>query len=231
MSGSGTILEAALGAGVPVTVVVADRPCRGLGVARHAGVEAVLVDRRRWGGYGPGFDRVGYTVAVTEALASRRVDLVAMAGFGTVLAQPVHDTFGGRILNTHPSLLPAFPGWHAVADALAAGVAVTGCTVHLATLELDAGPVIAQAQVAVDPADTADTLHERIKSLERRLYPETILRVLDEVGETGAVQIAHPDQARPDQTHPDQTHPDQARPDQVATEGTERVVNCSADHH
>lgn len=191
VSGSGTILEAVLRAGVPVTAVLADRPCRGLDVARHGGVEAMLVDRRELGGYGPGFDRAGYTRVVAEALVTRGVDLVAMAGFGTVLAQPVHDAFGGRILNTHPSLLPAFPGWHAVADALAAGAVVTGCTVHLATLELDAGPVIAQAEVAVDPADTVETLHERIKSVERRLYPASILRVLERLGDNGAVQLTH----------------------------------------
>lgn len=180
VSGSGTILEAALSAGVPVVLVLADRPCRGLEVARAAGVEGVLVDRREWGGYGAGFDRLGFTEAVTEVLAAHEIDLVAMAGFGTVLDAPVHDAFGGRILNTHPSLLPAFPGWHAVADALAARAPVSGCTVHLATLELDAGPVIAQAEVPVSPDDTVETLHERIKAVERRLYPETILQVLDE---------------------------------------------------
>jgi len=213
-------------------VAVADRPCRGLDVARHAGVEALLIDRQEWGGFGPGFDRGGFTAAVTEALVARRVDLVAMAGFGTVLAQPVHDAFEGRILNTHPSLLPAFPGWHAVADALAARASVTGCTVHLATLELDAGPVIAQAAVPVDPADTVDKLHERIKSMERRLYPETILRVLGDVGKTGAVHIgspahpdlAHPDPAHPDPAHPDLAHPDPAHPDPAqAADGAESV--------
>lgn len=178
VSGSGTILEAVVAAGVPVVVVVADRPCRGLEVAAHAGIETVLVDRRRCGGFGPEFDRRRFTETVTAALVQRDVDLVAMAGFGTVLDQPVHDAFGGRILNTHPSLLPAFPGWRAVADALAAGVRVTGCTVHLATVELDSGPVLAQEEVEVQPTDTVETLHERIKGVERRLYPETILSVL-----------------------------------------------------
>lgn len=177
-SGTGTILEAVLGAGVPVAVVLADRPCRALDVAAAAGVEAVLVDRRDWGGFGPGFDRHGYTAALTAALVARDVDLVCMAGFGTVLDAPVHDAFPGRILNTHPSLLPAFPGWHAVHDALAAGVAESGCTVHVATVELDAGPVLAQEAVPVVAGDTVETLHERIKSVERRLYPETILRLL-----------------------------------------------------
>lgn len=177
-SGTGTILEAVLEAGVPAVVAVADRPCHALAVAQRAGVETVLVDRQLWGGFGPGFDRHAYTEAVTASLVERDVDLVAMAGFGTVLGEPVHDAFSGRILNTHPSLLPAFPGWHAVAEALDAGVALTGCTVHVATLEVDAGPVVAQEEVPVLVGDTVETLHERIKAVERRLYPETILRVL-----------------------------------------------------
>ncbi len=188
VSGSGTILRAMVAAGVPVAVVVSDRPCPALEVAREAGVEALLVDRRRWGGFGPDFDRRGYTEALTALLSERSPDLVTMAGFGTVLAEPVHAAFGGRILNTHPALLPAFPGWHAVADALAAGVAVTGCTVHLATLEMDAGPVLAQQEVAVVDGDTVDSLHERIKEVERRLYPATVLRALDELERTGSLE-------------------------------------------
>jgi phosphoribosylglycinamide formyltransferase 1 len=169
VSGSGTILEALVGAGVPVTVVLADRPCRALEVARDAGLPGVLVDRRARGGAGP------------------RARLVAMAGFGTVMDQPVHDAYPGRILNTHPALLPAFPGWHAVADALAAGARVTGCTVHVATLEMDAGPVLAQEEVEVSPDDTVETLHERIKQVERTLYPATVLRAINELTATGSL--------------------------------------------
>jgi len=177
-SGSGTILGAMMARRVPVVVVVADRSCRALEVAAAGGVEAVLVDRRQWGGFGPAFDREGYTAAITEALMGHRVDLVAMAGFGTVLGRAIHEAFDGRVLNTHPSLLPAFKGWHAVADALSAGVTETGCTVHVATLALDDGPVLAQETVAIQPDDTVDSLHERIKTVERRLYPDTVLRVL-----------------------------------------------------
>ena len=93
---------------------------------------------------------------MADALVAAGVDVVVMAGFGTVLAQPVHDAFPGRILNTHPALLPAFPGWHAVHDALAAGVAETGTTVHVAQLEMDTGPILAQAAVAIQPGDTED---------------------------------------------------------------------------
>ncbi len=106
-----------------------------------------------------------------------------MAGFGTVLAAPILDAFPGRVLNTHPALLPAFKGWHAVADALAAGVTVTGCTVHVATIDVDEGPILAQEEVAILPGDTAESLHERIKAVERRLYPDTIRRFLERKGE------------------------------------------------
>lgn len=187
VSGSGTILEALLGSGVPVTVVLADRSCRALDIARDAGLPGVLVDRRARGGFGPGFDRWHYTLDVVAALDPHAPDVVAMAGFGTVMDQPVHDAYPGRILNTHPALLPAFPGWHAVDDALAAGAKVTGCTVHVATLEMDAGPVLAQEEVEVKRDDTVETLHERIKQVERSLYPATVLRALDELASTGSL--------------------------------------------
>jgi phosphoribosylglycinamide formyltransferase 1 len=173
-SGSGTILESILAAELPVVLVAADRWCRALEVAARARVEGVLVDRTEFGGFGPTFDRQGYTQSLTDVLVDARVDVVAMAGFGTVLGAAIHGAFPERILNTHPALLPAFPGWHAVADALAAGVKETGTTVHLATLEMDTGPVLASARVAIEPGDTEATLHERIKAVERTLYPETI---------------------------------------------------------
>jgi phosphoribosylglycinamide formyltransferase-1 len=183
-SGSGTILEAIIAAGLPVRLVVADRPCRALEVADAAGVPRALVDRSQFGGFGSSFRREDYTRAVADVLLDGRIDVVAMAGFGTVLGQPVHDAFPGRILNTHPALLPAFPGWHAVRDALAAGVDHTGTTVHVATLEMDAGPVLAQAEVPVVPGDSEASLHERIKSVERTLYPDTIRAFIDGLAAT-----------------------------------------------
>ncbi|MGH8996575.1 MAG: phosphoribosylglycinamide formyltransferase [Acidimicrobiales bacterium] len=186
VSGSGTILDAMLRRGVPVSLVLSDRPCAALQVAARAGVENALVDRQDFGGFGERFDRAAYTVAVADALGSADVDLVAMAGFGTVLTEVVHDAYPGRILNTHPALLPAFPGWHAVPAALAAGVKVTGCTVHLATLEMDAGPILAQEPVPVLDDDTVETLHERIKEVERRLYPDTVLKMLGELATSDA---------------------------------------------
>jgi phosphoribosylglycinamide formyltransferase 1 len=181
VSGSGTILRAMFDAGLPVTTVLADRPCAGLTLASERGAATELVDRKAYGGFGPDFDREGFTATVSATLVAHQVDLVAMAGFGTVMTQAVHDAFGGRILNTHPALLPAFPGWHGVRDALAAGVDETGCTVHLATLEMDEGPILAQRAVPVLADDTEETLHERIKVAERTLYPETVAWALGEL--------------------------------------------------
>jgi phosphoribosylglycinamide formyltransferase-1 len=170
-SGSGTNLEAMLDRKLPIVVVIADRPCGALDIAGGAGIHTELVERDD---FGPGFDRVAYTHRVVDALERHDVELVAMAGFGTILEKPVHDAFPGRIVNTHPALLPAFRGWHAVRDALDHGVTVTGVTVHLATLEVDDGPILAQEAVPVLPDDTVDSLHERIKRVEHRLYPEVL---------------------------------------------------------
>ncbi|MGH9282193.1 MAG: phosphoribosylglycinamide formyltransferase [Acidimicrobiales bacterium] len=175
-SGTGTILGALLAEGIPISVVVTDRPCQALRVAAGAGVGSQLVERPS---FGPAFDRLAYTHRVIDALHDHDVDLVAMAGFGTVLDKPFFDAFPGRVLNTHPALLPAFPGWHAVEDALAAGVKVTGCTVHVATLDVDAGPILAQEAVTVRPDDTVESLHERIKAVERRLFPATLKELLN----------------------------------------------------
>lgn len=175
-SGSGTILDAILVAGIEVTVVVVDRPCGALEVASRHGVESVLVERTE---FGVDFDRVAYTVAVVDVLVAQRIDLVVMAGWGTIFAAPIFAAFDGRILNTHPALLPSFPGWHGVEDALAYGVKVTGCTVHVATEEVDAGPILAQEAVTVHDDDTVASLHERIKDVERRIYVDTIRGILE----------------------------------------------------
>jgi phosphoribosylglycinamide formyltransferase 1 len=197
VSGSGTIFEALVAAGLPVRLVIADRACRALEIAAASGIPAQLVDRSRFGGFGAAFDRHAYTAAVTEALVAASVDVVAMAGFGTVLGQSIHTAYPGRILNTHPALLPAFPGWHAVADALAAGVAETGTTVHVATLEMDAGPVLARASVPVLPNDTEETLHERIKEVERTLYPQTIRQFIDELTAKAGDETGAPSEVSP----------------------------------
>ncbi len=183
VSGSGTILEALLASGVEVSLVGADRPCRGLDVAREAGVESLLVDRGAYRGFRQDFERGRYSVDLAGALRDRDIDLVAMAGFGTVVTGAFHEVFPRRVLNTHPSLLPAFKGWHAVSQALAAGVAETGCTVHVATEALDDGPILAQRRVAVLAGDDESSLHERIKAVERELYPAVITRVMSALDE------------------------------------------------
>jgi phosphoribosylglycinamide formyltransferase-1 len=178
VSGSGTILEAMIASPLEVAVVAADRPCRALSVASDAGIEALLVDRADYGGFTERFDRDTYAAVLAGALLVRDVDLVAMSGFGTILSAPFFEGFPGRILNTHPSLLPAFKGWHAVAQAIAAGVSATGCTVHVATETLDDGPILAQRRVEVLEGDDEATLHERIKAVERHLYPLVVGRVM-----------------------------------------------------
>lgn len=178
MSGSGTILDAIVRAGVPVSLVVADRPCRGLAIGDEAGLASVLVDRADFGGFSKTFDREAYSMVLADVLQQHAIDLVAMAGFGTILTSHLHDRFPGRVLNTHPSLLPQFKGWHAVADALASGASETGCTVHVATVQLDDGPLLAQVSVPILDTDDESTLHERIKLVERALYPEVLTRVM-----------------------------------------------------
>lgn len=174
-SGSGTILDALCDAGVPVSLVVVDRLCEALEVAGRHGVDTEVVLRNS---FGDDFDRDAYSAELAAVLDAADTDLVVMAGFGTILGSPVFAAYGGRILNTHPALLPAFKGWHAVADALAAGVKVTGCTVHVATEAVDDGPILAQQAVEVRDGDTVATLHERIKAVERPLYVATVADVV-----------------------------------------------------
>jgi phosphoribosylglycinamide formyltransferase 1 len=178
-SASGTLLEAILADGLPVVVVVADRPCRALDIAAEHGIAAELVERTEWG---PSFDRDAYTDRLVKVLQAYRVDLVVMAGFGTIVPRIV-DAFPDRVLNSHPALLPAFKGWHPVREALEYGVKVTGTTIHVVTAEVDHGPILAQEAVEVRDDDTEATLHERIKQVERPLYCRTIRDYLDQLGQ------------------------------------------------
>ena len=175
VSGTGTNLEAMIHSGLEISLVLADRPCRGFEIAKAAGIATELVERKT---YGPDFDRAAYTREVMAALEPHDIGLIAMAGFMTIISPAIFDRYEGKILNTHPSLLPAFKGENAVEQALAAGVKTTGFTIHVATSELDAGPILAQASVPVEPGDTVDTLQERIKQSERRVYPETIKKLM-----------------------------------------------------
>jgi formyltetrahydrofolate-dependent phosphoribosylglycinamide formyltransferase len=181
VSGSGTLLQALLDAagqdGYPARVVAvgADRPgIEGLARAARAGVPDFVV---RLGDHP---DRAAWDRALRDAVAAHEPDLVVSAGFMKILGPAFLARFGGRVLNTHPALLPAFPGPHAVSDALAYGVKVTGCTVHLVDAGVDTGPIVAQEPVLVEPGEDVDKLHERIKVVERRLLVDVISKVARE---------------------------------------------------
>ncbi len=186
VSGSGSNLQAVIDAvadgSLPVTVaaVGADRPGTG-GVerARAAGIETFVVDFRQFE------DRGDWNRALTEAVAAHEPAYVVSSGFMRIVDQHFLDTFPDRYLNTHPALLPSFPGAHGVRDALAYGVKVTGCTVMIADAGVDTGPILAQAAVPVLPEDTEDTLHERIKVEERRLLIETLAGLAGSVPSEG----------------------------------------------
>jgi phosphoribosylglycinamide formyltransferase 1 len=182
-SGTGSILQALIDEGLPIVVVATDRPCAAEQVARRARIPLERVARRD---FSSRFDRAGYTDELIDALRAHLVDAVAMAGFATVVTDAFVTAFAGRVLNTHPSLLPAFRGWHAVRAALEAGVEETGCTIHLVTESVDEGPVLAQERVAILPSDDEATLHERIKVVERVLYPATVRAYLASVSEGSA---------------------------------------------
>ena len=175
-SGTGTILQALIEAALPIALVLADRECSALQRAEEAQIATLLIERNSFAG---DFDRDAYTEQVVAALDFAGIDLVAMAGFGTILGPSIFAAFPDRIINTHPSLLPNFKGWHAVADALGAGVTQTGCTVHIATALVDEGPILAQEPIPIHAGETVETLHERIKEVERRLYPMVLKRLVN----------------------------------------------------
>ncbi|KQS73479.1 phosphoribosylglycinamide formyltransferase [Modestobacter sp. Leaf380] len=167
------LLQAQAGPGEepgPFTVVAvgADREAAGLAAPRERGLPTFVVRPADHP------DRAAWDDALARELAAHRPDLVVCAGFMRLLGPAVLAAFGGRLVNSHPSLLPAFPGAHAVRDALAAGVPVTGATVHLVDAGLDTGPVLAQAPVPVLAGDDEARLHERVKAVERELLVDTV---------------------------------------------------------
>jgi phosphoribosylglycinamide formyltransferase 1 len=177
LSGAGSLCAALLAAtddpGYPAEVVAvgADRDAEGLDHARRRGLPTFVCALRDHP------DRGAWDRALAEAVAAHRPDLVVSAGFMKIVGPAVLGSFGGRLINTHPALLPAFPGAHAVRDALDAGVAVTGSTVHVVDAGIDTGPVLAQREVPVEPGDDEATLHERIKTVERELLVQTVARL------------------------------------------------------
>jgi phosphoribosylglycinamide formyltransferase-1 len=179
-SGSGSNMQAILDAiedgslDAEIVLVMSDHPdAYILERARKAGIAAEVIDCR---GYKTKFPDESQS-AVAEKLKSLGVDMVCLAGFMRLVKQPMLDVFPDRILNIHPSLLPAYPGLMAWKQAVDDGASESGCTVHYVDAGMDTGPVILQARVPVLPDDTADSLHQRIQIEEHRLYPEAIRKV------------------------------------------------------
>ena len=181
VSGSGTLLQALLDAqasgdlAAEVVAVGADRDgIEGLARAERAGVPTFVVRLRDFADASGKTDRAAWDAALTDAVGVHRPDLIVSAGFMKLLGSSFLGRFGGRVINTHPALLPSFPGAHAVADALAHGVRVTGCTVFEVDAGVDTGRIIDQVAVRVADGDTVESLHERIKVEERRLLLDTV---------------------------------------------------------
>ena len=178
VSGAGSNVRALAAAagrgdvGGTIVLVFADRACAALDWAAEEGIETALVP-------------AGDDATLAATLQAVEPDVVVLAGYMRIIGPATLEAFRGRILNTHPSLLPAFPGAHAVADALAHGVTITGCTVHIVDATLDGGPILAQESVAVLPDDGLDSLHGRIRAVEHRLLPRAVALLL-----AGAVKVA-----------------------------------------
>ena len=180
ISGRGSNLQALIDAiargrlDASIAVVISNREdAAGLERARVAGIEAICLSHRAFA------TRDEYDRALVKELRARDVGLVCLAGFMRLVGTPLIDAFPNRILNIHPSLLPAFPGLDAQKQAIDHGVKVSGVTVHLVTAELDGGPIVVQRAVPVIPGDTADSLAARILEEEHRAYPDAVQMILD----------------------------------------------------
>ncbi|NAZ83138.1 phosphoribosylglycinamide formyltransferase [Kineococcus sp. R8] len=206
-SGSGSTLQALLDARDPAFTVVAvgsDRPdAAALRRGSDAGAETFVVPPREHP------DRAAWDRALADAVAVHRPGLVVLAGFMRIVGAPLLEAFGGRTLNTHPALLPCFPGAHGVADALAHGVRVTGCTVHLVDAGVDTGPILDQAAVRVRPDDDEASLHERIKAAERVLLVDVVARLAREQQRAAG---RPDDRDSDDRDHDDRDHDDRDQP-------------------
>ncbi|SPJ22940.1 phosphoribosylglycinamide formyltransferase [Palleronia abyssalis] len=155
----------------PCLVLSNDPNAGGLAKARAMGVPTAAVDHRPFRG-----DRAAFEAALSEPLRAAAPDIVCLAGFMRILTAPFISDWEGRMLNIHPSLLPAYRGLDTNARAIAAGDQQAGCTVHEVTAELDDGPILGQARVPVHDSDTADTLAARVLTMEHRLYPAVLRR-------------------------------------------------------
>ena len=167
-------MQALIDAGIPVSAVISNRPgAAGLGIAAGRGIATRVVDHRAHA------SREAFDAALAAEIERHSPRLVAMAGFMRVLTPAFVGRYAGRLLNIHPSLLPAFPGLHTHERALQAGVKVHGCTVHLVTADLDHGPIVAQAAVPVRPGDDAAALAARVLKQEHVIYPRALRWFLD----------------------------------------------------
>lgn len=178
VSGVGSLMNAVVEATrdphypAEIVAVGADRPCEGLTRAESAGIETFLVNFSDYA------NRAEWDEALATTIARYQPDLIVSAGFMRIAGKNVLKDFGGRFINTHPALLPAFKGAHAVEDALAYGVKYTGSSIHLVDEGVDTGPLLAQEPVPVLPDDTVEALHDRIKIVERRLLCEVIADIV-----------------------------------------------------
>jgi len=171
ISGRGSNLEAVLDARLParVAVVISNNPqARGLEAAGRRGIATAVVDHRAFP------DRAAFEAALAAEVDRHRPDLVVLAGFTRILTPPFVERYEGRMMNIHPSLLPAFPGLDTHRRALEAGVRIHGCTVHFVTHALDSGPVVVQAAVPVEAGDNEERLAARVLAQEHRIYPQAI---------------------------------------------------------
>jgi phosphoribosylglycinamide formyltransferase 1 len=180
ISGRGTNMQALIDAcsdpafPAEIALVISNRPAAGgLARAQRAGVATLTIP------HGDFPDRAAFDDAVDMALRAAGVELVCLAGFMRLLSPAFVEGWGDRIVNIHPSLLPAFKGAHAHADALAAGVRLSGCTVHIVRPAMDDGPILVQAAVPVLPADTEETLAARVLQAEHRCYPFAVRAIAE----------------------------------------------------
>ncbi|QOJ22521.1 MAG: phosphoribosylglycinamide formyltransferase [Gammaproteobacteria bacterium] len=171
ISGRGSNMQALLEAKLPVeriAVISNNANASGLEIARQHGIETIVLDHRAFP------DRQSFDVALAEKIDACQPKLIALAGFMRILSDRFVQRYQGRLMNIHPSLLPAFPGLGTHARALQEGIKIHGCTVHFVTMQLDHGPIVIQAAIPVLPGDTEETLAARVLAQEHRIYPQAV---------------------------------------------------------
>ena len=181
-SGTGSLLRSLLGSQVSdyIVALITDVPnCGAVGIAQEAGIPVISVPLTEYS------SRVEWDQALLDRVNELEPDLLVTAGFMRILSETFVESYPNRIVNSHPALLPLFPGAHAVRDALAANVTTTGCTIHFVDAGVDTGPIVAQQSIEVQPGESEEHLHERIKVVERELLPRTINTVLADRGLIG----------------------------------------------